>query len=456
MPSSPVVVLGLLSLAGLHGSGPRDLDAYGILLRSERVYAECRTYRDTGAVKTVYIKDGKRRTVTKPFSTAFVRPDRFRYEFLDRRGDEEFDRYLIWSEARDVKTWWDIRPGVETESTLERALGAARGVSGASSYTIAELLMDFPAGFERVTDLSDAVRQGEEDLGGIRCFVVTGGSREEPVTLWIDQSTFLLRRIDEQNVFPDFRTEETTTYDPVIDEAIPESLLAFDPPVAETPASRPPRARHRWGPDELDALDAQHILERTTRTYAECRTYRDSAVARTWIADEGGRPRTERAPFTTAFVRPDRFRLEARARRGEEEFDRCLAWRNGEDVRSWWDLRPGVQHVQMGAALSPATLMTSFTVDTVPALLGEVSGRSVTKMTDPERMEDEEVDGRACFVLESRFDSLTLWIDQESFLLLKLERFFGPRETTVTYEPAIDLEIAESELVFDPPDPEPR
>lgn len=223
------VVVGLVSLLGIQSSAPPDLDARQILERTAKVYGECKTYRDSGTVTTLFIQERGNRTVVKPFTTAFVRPDRFRYEFKARRGEVEFDRYLIWKKSEDVRTWWDVRPGVE-EKTLAEAVAAAKGVSSNSSYTIPALLLGSMRGFGRVTDLPDAQRKADADLDGSMCFLVQGGTHEEPTTLWIDQQTFLLRRIDEQNTFASFRTEETTTYEPVLDGEIPESLLAFDPP----------------------------------------------------------------------------------------------------------------------------------------------------------------------------------------------------------------------------------
>ena len=49
-------------------------------------------------------------------------------------------------------------------------------------------------------------------------------------TLWIDQEKFLIWRSDVQDKFDDFRTEQTTTYYPVIDDEIPDMELEFDPP----------------------------------------------------------------------------------------------------------------------------------------------------------------------------------------------------------------------------------
>lgn len=68
-------------------------------------------------------------------------------------------------------------------------------------------------------------------------------------------------------------------------------------------------------------------------------------------------------------------------------------------------------------------------------------------------MQDEEVDGWPCFVIQGRRmgKSITLWIDQTSFLLRRVDSDYGSSETTTTYEPAIDEEIPESLLDFDPP-----
>lgn len=53
---------------------------------------------------------------------------------------------------------------------------------------------------------------------------------DDPITLWIDKKSYLVRRIDEQATFDTFRTQMTTTYEPVIDGEIADKLLEFDPP----------------------------------------------------------------------------------------------------------------------------------------------------------------------------------------------------------------------------------
>jgi outer membrane lipoprotein-sorting protein len=450
-----LVAVGLVSLLGVQRSAPPELDARQILERTAKVYRECKTYRDSGAAKTVFIGDSRNRTVTKPFTTAFVRPDRFRFEYLDRRGEEEFDRYLIWKKGQDVRRWWDLRPGVQ-ESTLDGALSAAKGVSSNSSYAVPSLLLGPIRGWGLVTDLANAARKADGDLDGSRCFVIQGGTEDEPKTLWIDQQTFLLRRIDEQNTFDDFRTEETTTYEPVLDEEIPESLLVFDPPVSKPAVVPADRRRHR---PTLEDLDAPRILERMAQVYATCSSYRDSGVAKRILLFDGRR-HTEKVPFTTAFVRPERFRYEARVRRGEEEFDRYLFWKSGRDVRSWFEDTPRPEQESVAYVLGFVSAATFGSTMTIPSLLwpAEMPSPHLLFLPNAERMEDDLLDGLPCFVLQgSRGEEpTTLWIDRTSYLLRRIDTVGSSSEYITTYEPVVDEEIPESLLVFDPPVPEER
>ena len=81
-----------------------------------------------------------------------------------------------------------------------------------------------------MTDLTEAKRIEDAKLGKVDCIRIAGKFADSPMTIWIDQKTFVVRRIDDQKKFDNFRTERTTTYDPAIDEEIPEKDLKFDPP----------------------------------------------------------------------------------------------------------------------------------------------------------------------------------------------------------------------------------
>ncbi|MFL5330031.1 MAG: hypothetical protein ACJ8C4_14090 [Gemmataceae bacterium] len=75
------------------------MNAEDIMLAMARMYAACNTYRDTGRVVTRFVDlSGKvMHSAERPFSTAFIRPDRFRFEFRNQfhnRG--KWYRNIVW------------------------------------------------------------------------------------------------------------------------------------------------------------------------------------------------------------------------------------------------------------------------------------------------------------------------------------------------------------------------
>jgi hypothetical protein len=207
---------------------PDDLSAQQIVERMAKVYAACKSYRDAGSVKTLFVENGGNRTVEKPFTTAFVRLDRFRFEYRETVGNRPL-RFLIWSNGKEVQTWWDAKPGIDKAKSLEVALGGAAGVSANASLNIPQLLLPDRMGWRRLA-LTNPKRAADGKLDQVECYRVEGQYGGHPITLWIEKKSYLVRRIDEQAKFDTFRTEQTTTYDPTIDEPIPDQLLAFDPP----------------------------------------------------------------------------------------------------------------------------------------------------------------------------------------------------------------------------------
>lgn len=213
-----------------------------LLERIRQVYAGAKTYRDTGVVTTTFFKpDGAvMMTAKKPFSTAFVRPNRFRFEYSEtRRGDERPSRYLI---ARDdtgkVQRWWDVQPGVQEGGNLFMALAGATGVSDGSANTVPSLLLTDQRHGGNWTQLKGLERLDDAETAGRRCHRVKRTIPAIPntpakgsiFTYWVDAETFLLRRIESTTTFPEFFTESITTYEPVLNGDVPDAALTFDPP----------------------------------------------------------------------------------------------------------------------------------------------------------------------------------------------------------------------------------
>lgn len=204
-------------------TGPQILD------RVRRVYAECASYRDSGTVRTTFITGMGRRVVVKRFSTAFVRPARFRFEYSTEGMLP--DHAIVWSDGKEVRTWWGIATGQERPASVSMALAAFTGVSSGSARRIPGLLLteSIGAGWD-IARLRNVSRRPDATLGAADCLVIRGEKGEdESVDLWVARSTFVIRRIDEANTFSDFRTEETTTYAPRINAPVSEALLEFKP-----------------------------------------------------------------------------------------------------------------------------------------------------------------------------------------------------------------------------------
>lgn len=135
--------------------------------------------------------------------------------------------YIVWSDGKEVQTWWDIKPGIQKPESLGLALGGATGVSKGSAATIPALLLPGEV-WGSITQISGAKLADDGHVGDYECFRIAGTYGRNPMTIWIDKKSHLIRRID--NRFENLSIEQTTTYEPILDEQIPDELLEFNPP----------------------------------------------------------------------------------------------------------------------------------------------------------------------------------------------------------------------------------
>src|SRR5664279_1339490 len=177
----PILILGGGLLAGIgsahaDSSDSRTLSAAEILKRMIAIYGSCKTYQDSGEVTTDFSGSGPSFRDTKPFSTAFVRPARFRFEFRSAflPYDNHWRRYLVWADGAKTRTWWDDRPGIVESPSLKLALAGATGVSGGSAQTVPAMLMPGRVWARPLTDLVDLQRLEDASLGKTVCFRVQG------------------------------------------------------------------------------------------------------------------------------------------------------------------------------------------------------------------------------------------------------------------------------------------
>jgi len=233
-------------------------EADQILARVASAYAQCRSYRDEGVVATTFYNDRKR-TERRPFSTRFVRPDGFLFEFRSRRGEDDWDQYAVWNENGQTRSWWSVRPGHEIVKTLGLALAGATGVSGGAAHRVPRLLMPALGGRPA---LGPARVVASSEASQLHCVVVEipqhlGGVEQ----LWIDETSFLVRKVVEprhaleppsgaaldglKSIDPaimerieraystkavQVEVETVTMYEPVFDVDIERADLIFVPP----------------------------------------------------------------------------------------------------------------------------------------------------------------------------------------------------------------------------------
>lgn len=247
IPGLLILAVGALVVAAPTARGEDETGAspVKILLAMKRAYASCRSYRDTGLVKMTSATDENSSFGSEqPFATVFVRPDHIRFQFTDTGLGERSSLYIVWSDGTEVRSWWDAKPGVRRPASIQEALEVATGISGGSSVRVPGLLM--PDKVPEGAPLIAPERIADGDDRGVPCYCVRGKSRQTPytikmgartvtvqdetVTLWIDRSTSLLRKVEETRTYAEYRSQSTTTYMPEIDVEITPPQLAFNPP----------------------------------------------------------------------------------------------------------------------------------------------------------------------------------------------------------------------------------
>lgn len=215
------------SIASSNSNNPSPQD---IINKMIAVYTNCSSYMDEGQVSILFKEKYGNRTAITPFSTAFVRPSEFRFEFKSRRGENEWDNYIISMKGNDIKTFWSIRPDKPSPPNLNSALATAAGVSSSSSLNIPGMMIPDMAGYNRFRLLKQLQLAGEEPLNDKIAYKIEGtDSRDNKVSLWIDKDTSLLLKVYEVRKINDFETETTTTYKPVVNVIVTDEKLAFNP-----------------------------------------------------------------------------------------------------------------------------------------------------------------------------------------------------------------------------------
>jgi hypothetical protein len=201
-------------------------------------YAHCQSYMDTGRVETVFITERGRRTVIRPFTTAFVRPEAFRFEFQERRGEAEWDRYIVWQQRAAIKSLWTMNRQEREFTDLGLALAGPTGVSGGSAVLVPGLLLPNAVRGSSLKALNNLTLVSEETVDKRAAYKLEAQDmRGEALTLWVDKTQLVILKLyRKQKIDPaklpsgkgaPFETETTTTFSPQINEPVPTARLEF-------------------------------------------------------------------------------------------------------------------------------------------------------------------------------------------------------------------------------------
>lgn len=217
------------SCAPTKPKAPRPPTAAEIVATMVSTYQRASSYEDHGTVVEEFIGSHTRHA---DFDTLLVRSTGFRYDVRDEWGGSPA---VFWTSGGKLHS---LRRGGAIQE--RESLGGARFYSA-----IPSLLLPAYAGGPTLANLKQLrVAPSTEPVDGRACWKVTGTrERGGEMTLWIDQSSHLLRKtvlrdhVEAGIERPAFDTEVTTDYRPVLDGEIAVARLEGPAPQS-VPAPR--------------------------------------------------------------------------------------------------------------------------------------------------------------------------------------------------------------------------
>jgi outer membrane lipoprotein-sorting protein len=236
------------------------LSAQDILKRMANRYASCQSYRDSGSVTVFFIQSKHTEVIGQSrFTTAFRRPDRFRFECQPKWPDQP-DRYILWTHGDDVRVWPEPTPAPQGHLSLAEAVVGAVNASKPEAYFIPTLLMMDRLKATTLAELGKPERLEDAKLGEVDCFRVQGSFAGWPTTLWIDKATFVVWQVNHDRDLGAVRAETTVTYFPVLDAELDDKELDFNPPPAVPESTGPKHEDRRRTPGWLQEVEWTRVV----------------------------------------------------------------------------------------------------------------------------------------------------------------------------------------------------
>jgi outer membrane lipoprotein-sorting protein len=231
-----VIIAVICSAAVAVGSFPSAAAATDdILQRARALYADLRSYADTGVVIAEY---GSSSRDEFKFVTRFSRsPRRF---YLESSAGQ----FVIWGDPDAFHTWTKLTgdqydyPNPNNSPAIALSAQQTHGVSG----IVPPLLYSKAALGGVFRNFTDAADDGTETIGGHQCHRILGTTRDvysatgrevnvRKLTVWIDADSALIRQVREEwRPLPGQRSRNTYVYEPQANPSIDDSRFRFTPP----------------------------------------------------------------------------------------------------------------------------------------------------------------------------------------------------------------------------------
>ena len=212
-------------------------NASDIFKKTSEVYSGCRTYSDEVSVSIKI--SGFRFDLGRfeHFHTAYVSPDRFRFE-VETGGKGK--PWVVWKNG-DVVRLTGGMTGAQFRLNIDGALASVATGSQGASLIIPQLLLSKSS---RTSDLLSVIANarvtGEEKVDGHAAYLIEGTWWDEPVAIWIDEAQYLILRFNRKTRIGDRGQDVTLQFKPKLNSDI--SPDKFVPPADKqltTPAGTP-------------------------------------------------------------------------------------------------------------------------------------------------------------------------------------------------------------------------
>jgi len=214
-----------------------------ILARVSSVYASCRSYSDEGETSTIVglgrAKPAAARPFLEHFSTAFVRPDAFRFEF-DNGSPQMNRRWIAWKSGRLIERYGTNQVQTAPVELSDILLGMVTPSHAASLRVPALMMPDLFHGKGLFKSLTDLKLGREEKIDRRRVFKIEARLENESFNIWVDANQFLILQIEQVISLGQMDQYTTTRYRPVLNAEIAADKLAFNAPGIVQPDDPPP------------------------------------------------------------------------------------------------------------------------------------------------------------------------------------------------------------------------